>query len=422
VKYLRRLPVDATRQLILFLMGLTLAAAVHLFLPGTVNQQTWEYSVIADSLRSGGGGSYEYLGTGYKYYGPVIYPRLLAAVAWLTHGGTGAMLLLQAVLFAACASVVYALARLFVTPRWAFAAGLLAIGHPGNLVYAAKLHPHTLDVLLICTAFLLLCRFALETRLLVGVAAGLTLGLAMLSRGTIGSFAVAWAIWFLVHHRHDLIKATACVALTAACACVVISPLIVSGYAQYGKLIPLRTDTGANLWIGNNPRASGTLVTFEQQPRVIQDLIPPPLARELATMNEAQQNAALTNAAFDWIARNPEQFAKLFVTKLKYFWWFAPTSGRSYPSEWLMLYAAYYAPILISAIVGILYLFRAQTREYRRLAMMFTLMLVCYSMTQSLFYVEGRHRWEIEPLLLVLAVVGIAQSLQHRNPAFVPAT
>jgi hypothetical protein len=415
----RRLPVDATRQLILLLSGIVLAAAVHLFVPATVAEETWEYSVIADSLRTGGEGTYEYLGADYRYYGPTIYPRLLAAVSWLTNGNTGIFLMLQALIFAASGPIVYAIARLFVAPRYAFAAGLLTICHPGNLVYAAKIHPHALDVLLVCGAFLLLCRFAIQPGLRLGAAAGVTLGLAMLSRGTIGSFAVAWAIWFLIHHRRDLVKATVHVATTAACAVLVVSPLLVSGYSQYGKLIPLRTDTGANLWIGNNPLASGTLLTQEQQPRIVQDLMPPTFAEQLATMNEVEQNSALTRAAVAWMVGNPSEFGRLFLTKLTYFWWFAPTTGRAYPGYWFVLYAAYYAAILVSGVIGIVYLFRAAIRDYHRLAMMFTLMLVCYSMTQSLFYVEGRHRWEIEPLLLVLAVVGVTHLRQTAKSAAV---
>jgi hypothetical protein len=412
---LRRLSVDARRQLILFVTGLVLAAGVGLFLPG-LGQETWEYSVIAESHLHGEGGIYRYLGTDYRYYGPAIYPRLMALLLWVTNGSPLAMSVLQAALFAASGPVVYAIARLFVAPRYALAAGILAICHPGNLIYSAKLHPHALDVLLISTTFLLLCRFSIRPRLVLGAAAGIMLGFAVLSRGTIGSFAVAWAMWSLIHHRHNLAKGATNVAITAIGAVIVVSPLLVSGYTRYGKVIPLRTDTGANLWIGNNPWASGTLVTIEQEPRIVQDLMPPVLTEQLATMNEAEQNSVLTVAALAWMAENPLQFTALFARKLSYFWWFAPSTGRTYPESWTFVYEVYYAAILISGAIGVVYLFRTKTPDYHRLAMMFTLILVCYSMTQALFYVEGRHRWEIEPLLLVLAVVGITHLREMPRP------
>jgi hypothetical protein len=34
---------------------------------------------------------------------------------------------------------------------------------------------------------------------------------------------------------------------------------------------------------------------------------------------------------------------------------------------------------------------------------MFVLIGVSYSITQAVFYIEGRHRWQIEPLLLVFS-------------------
>ena len=73
-----------------------------------------------------------------------------------------------------------------------------------------------------------------------------------------------------------------------------------------------------------------------------------------------------------------------------------------------MGYLGYYLPVFLLALVGSWVVGRDRAGP-RHAVVLLWMMMGALAVAQSLFYVEGRHRWAIEPLLIVLAVVAVAQ-------------
>ena len=90
-----------------------------------------------------------------------------------------------------------------------------------------------------------------------------------------------------------------------------------------------------------------------------------------------------------------------------HFWWFAPQTGVLYPSSWRQLYMAYYVVVLLLAAAGAWRLARIGAPA-TRLALLLGAFLFGLSALQSVYYVEARHRWAIEPMLLAISGGGVA--------------
>jgi hypothetical protein len=81
--------------------------------------------------------------------------------------------------------------------------------------------------------------------------------------------------------------------------------------------------------------------------------------------------------------------------------------GIFYPASWLAAYSWYAAVIFSFAIVGTAVILRRGTPEERALLGMLAAISLTLAVIHALAYVEGRHRWGIEPLLLLLTARGI---------------
>ena len=71
------------------------------------------------------------------------------------------------------------------------------------------------------------------------------------------------------------------------------------------------------------------------------------------------------------------------------------------------MYAIYYGFVFALATVGAVQLL-SSGEQPRTFALFLLWSFVGLSIAQSFFYVEGRHRWELEPLLLVFTASGVA--------------
>ena len=116
-----------------------------------------------------------------------------------------------------------------------------------------------------------------------------------------------------------------------------------------------------------------------------------------------------------FIKNHPGQAFKLFVWKFYAFWWFSPQSGTLYARSWLELYKVFYAATLMLAVLGARAVLTGGDRDARWNLVLLALFLLALSGLQSLYYVEGRHRWAIEPLLLVLSGGGVAWLWDQRR-------
>jgi hypothetical protein len=81
-----------------------------------------------------------------------------------------------------------------------------------------------------------------------------------------------------------------------------------------------------------------------------------------------------------------------------------------YPSNWLAAYAAYAVLMYAFAAIGVA-IVRSGSADARQLLATLAAVGLTLAAVHALAYVEGRHRWGLEPLLLLLSARGIFASV-----------
>jgi hypothetical protein len=104
------------------------------------------------------------------------------------------------------------------------------------------------------------------------------------------------------------------------------------------------------------------------------------------------------------------QFAGLFARKFVYFWWLPAQAGQLYPTGWLTAYEAYAIAMYAFATLGVIGILRQGNAEERNLLATLAAIGMAVALIHALAYVEGRHRWGVEPILLLVTARGILSS------------
>lgn len=178
---------------------------------------------------------------------------------------------------------------------------------------------------------------------------------------------------------------------------VVIAPWVWYASSTVGYFVPVALNGGVNLWIGNNPDATGLYMS--------------PPAAFWDPLNEAQARTE----AIHYILQNPGLTALGLVKKLWYSlawepwteWVFLKTT-ITLPAEaqWMMQLVAdlYYWPIFLLAIASTIWL--ANTRQSY---LLLPILLLAYSIGGQLpFWGSPRFRWIAQFLLAIYAAAWVA--------------
>jgi hypothetical protein len=346
--------------------------------------EVWEYDVLARNLLAGDGYVYEHLGTPYRaYYSGLPYVSTTAGVFALWESAT-AMLVVQALFAMALCAVVASLAGPL--------AGLLTALHPALVYYdVRKLHPLGLDALLGALAVLCLVRGR------HAALCGFVLGLGVLQRGSLLPFAVFALVWLVARPAHrDRRPRTA--ALFIGGLSLAVAPWLARNATFFGRPL-LVTTSGEHFFVGNVPPSVGGNLLPSGEPVLDAH---PGLREELSGLDEVGQERLFWARGVTFAREHPAALTWRVVKKLGLFWTFGPQTGALYPRAYKYVYLAYYFALLALAIVGSIRLARGSPEERSTMVLILAL-FASVSLVHACFYVEMRHRWALEPLLLALA-------------------
>lgn len=405
--------------LALFALALVLRLAAGLVTGRLLHPELFEYDAMARNWLAGRGLSYTHLGIVYYSFAPPLHAWITAASYWLA-GSIVPLMLIQIGAGAAIAVAAAAIAaRVFRSQVAGWAAGALVAVHPALVVYSAtKAHPLPFDALLFTLVLLQFFRVHEKPTAARAVTLGLIIGLGTLSRSTMLIFPPIGAIWLVsVSPRRQRLAMIRIVAIAAVVAVAVILPWSIRDSRVHHRPLFLISTSGEDFWDGNNPLATGHSY-IDGNLAVINALAPAERAELESQPDEIAQSEWFMRKAKTFIREHPGAAVRLTLLKFLHFWWFAPQTGVLYPPAWRHLYLAYYVGALLLAAAGVARL-RASGQPTPSLAILVGLCLLGLSVLQSLYYVEARHRWAIEPMLLTLSGGGVA-ALVRRPRADAP--
>jgi len=202
------------------------------------------------------------------------------------------------------------------------------------------------------------------------------------------------------------------VVIAGLCTTAIVIPWTIRTSLLHRQFVFMLTTGPENFWRGNNPNATGG--TYVTAGKTALDMLPP---RELADLlhqpDEVAQADWFSARSHAFIREHPGEFIRLTAVKLLQFWWVAPQTGVLYPQSWFLAYMMYYIVALVLAMIGAWSIWR-MGKVARQQLLLIAALLLALSVLQSLYYVEGRHRWAVEPILIAISGVGVARIATRR--------
>ncbi len=240
----------ATWALVIFGVALALRLGYAFFAEPPPISDERHYDELARNLAAGKG----YTSGGFPVaYWPVGYSAFVAAFYVVFGHYYLPVIIFQTVLGAATAVLLLFLAREFLPAAAANAAGLIVAFWPNHIAYASRLFPAALLTFAVVAVALVVVKIngyrgAILAGVLTGVAA-LAAPVALVLPGA----ALAGDLFRRVGFKKALARA----AVVAAVAVLAVAPWAVRNWRVYDAFVPISTNGGVNLWIGNNPKATG---------------------------------------------------------------------------------------------------------------------------------------------------------------------
>lgn len=162
--------------------------------------------------------------------------------------------------------------------------------------------------------------------------------------------------WFLFSKKINFYR----MALIIISSLVILIPWTIRNYNIHKRIIPVTTQFGVNLWIGNNPDATGTdyykIMSFKKEEYILMtQTLPSNIKDSLSRISEIECMDFYLNESFKFIKKEPIKFISLLFKKFYYYFWFAPPSEYSSKDleKFRILFYMIYLPLLITGIAGI---------------------------------------------------------------------
>jgi Tfp pilus assembly protein PilF len=366
---------------------------------------TAEYAREAQAIAAG-----KILGADVYFHSSPAYPYFLAAVKLATRAGLADLryvALLQLLVSALTAWLVFLLGRRLLGPRGGLAAGLVYALSPTAVFYDGELLMDFLLPPVMVGAALLAATPRWSGRRAAALGALVALGALARPNYLLLLLPAALAIYFLSGPapRRERFKWLG--ALVAAAALVVL-PVTVRNYVVGRDFVPLSSNGGVNLFIGNNPQANGTFAAPGPWPSHLEASSKAYAEAAVGRpLKPSQVSAYFTREAAAYVIAHPGDYLAKVGRRLRLlanayeipnhmdFSFFRARSGvlKWLPFTWGI--------VLPWALAGAW--FAARRREFRP-----TLALVGVYLASlvTLFFVTGRYRFPAFGLLAVLAVAG----------------
>lgn len=359
----------------------------------------WEYDDIAENILAGRGFVHDYRDTEYRTFTTPGWPFVLSVL--LRIGDYRLVQGFQLLMGLLLGVSGYIVARNAWGRRTGLLTGVLCVLHPGLVYYSVmNSDPLPLNALVVFLIAAALLRLARAPGAVNAILPGALIGASMLTRGTTVLLLPIGAVWLYSSLGWRRAASTTAIMLLASSA--IVTPWILRNVATVNA--PVMTSTnGEMLWWGNNPNASGGIEATDGSS--LRDWVPQAVLSVVeSSPSELVHNQAFRNEALRFIQSDPIAFLAFSVKKLGQFWWFGPFYGKEYPSWYFTFYKPLYAVELLLAITGMALALRS---GQKRTAWLLILVPLAISMFQSLFYVQGRHRWMVESFLLVFVALAI---------------
>ena len=375
----------------------------------------WAHRIVAGDL----------LGTGVFYQAP-LYPYFLACLEILLGHDLWSVRLVEIALGAAACSLAYVAGSEFFSAKAGIIAGLFLAFYAPAIFYSAVIDKTAIDLFLVTLLLVLLAKESLSQRRAASLPIGLTLGLLALSRENALVWVPIISVWLWLGRDRNRVQR---VAWFTAGLCLVLLPIGLRNLKAGGEFTLTTSQAGANFFIGNNPQADGTYASVRQATgdHQFEEGEATELAEQLSgrRLSSAEVSRFWFQRSWEYIRSQPLSWMRLLLRK-----WFLTWNIREIEDSDDFYIYQQWSPLLkalgragnFSILAGLAAAGCVLTwRQWRSLWLLYIL-LGSFAFGVALFYVYGRYRYAMIPLLALFAGAAIAEAqtllVQRRFKAF----
>ena len=193
------------------------------------------------------------------------------------------------------------------------------------------------------------------------------------------------------------------------CTLAVLTPWTLRNYSVHGRVVLVKDSFGKELWMGNNPHATGSAFAEGGTLDVFSANLPNSWSASKG-LPEIKVMDALLNEALDYIRSDVPAFLVRTAKKVTWFWTAVPRKYLRVTMDgeavkFYMLHVGYWAAFLVLAVVARL----GRGRFARDYAGCLLLYFTVYSITYGLTIVgNARFRGEMEYIFIPAVAAGVA--------------
>ncbi|MBZ0178521.1 MAG: tetratricopeptide repeat protein [Melioribacteraceae bacterium] len=377
----------------------------HLFSDPAIYSQ-WAKDLVANG----------FIGDSVFFMAP-LYPYTLAVFYSLFGESNLPVLLFQSLVSTFTILLIYLAARNSFSKFTAIAAAIIAVFYSQFIFYSGLVLSETLQIFFLTLLIYLLSKkdeFYLTDKWMM---IGLFLGFSLLIRGNIILIFFGIVLWMISRRRSDKkfksIFVKSLVNLTIGTASLVLFAAV-HNYIIGNDFVLLTSNGGINFYIGNNEKAQGVFVTpteFDYS----SDMTGEKYAEQQtgSDLAPSEVSSYWYDKSFNYIFNNPGDEILLILKKFLLFWGENENSQSSvinydyFKNHYShLLQLPFFNWLFISSLAVFGLFFYRKNREHNGL---YYVVLAMYVFATIIFFVNGRYRLGITPLVIIFAAFGIEQ-------------
>ncbi len=345
-----------------------------------------------------------------------LYPYFLAAIYAVFGTSLFAARFAQILLGSVSCVLVYLLAQRFYSNKIAVTAGFIAAAYGPLIMFDAEILIPSLIIFLDLLSIYLLFEYEDSGKLWQLALSALILGLSSLARPNILILLPGILFWLIRYSKHARKRWKRDTLVYLGGVVLMLVVLVGRNYAASDKFVLFGNYGGYNFLIGNNAQSDGRTAvlpgTSPEMKQGYEDAIA--IANRLSgrVLSEGELGWFWFRLGLEFAAKSPGKWLWLEVKKLVYL-----TGGYEIPNNRHIYYFAENSPVLkfllwdklISFPFGILLPFAlvaVVAGRIKRDQFLLTFFVVAYSITIIIFFVTGRFRLPLTPVLIIWGAAG----------------
>ena len=360
----------------------------------------------------------DWLGAGVFYQAP-LYPYFLGILQFFFGETLWLARLVQITLGALSCSLIFLIGQQLFSRDAGIISGFILAGYGPALFFDGLIEKSILDLFLLTAILFLIFCVSDEMKPAKWFGVGAVLGLLALSRENALILVLVVPCW--IAFSSAALSPTARlrrIGLFFAGLVLVLLPVGLRNLAVGGEFKLTTSQLGPNFYIGNNPAADGTYKSIRAM--IGEPQLEGPDAKRLAerelqrSLSPGEVSSYWLGKSFDYVKTQPFDWLRLLAKK-----WVLVWNGREIEDsddfyiyrQWSSLLGVlgrlnHFGVLAPLAAVGLL----VSLGQWRRLWLLYV-MILALAASVAVFYVFGRYRFPLVPLLVLFAGAGLMQMI-----------